>query len=175
MRCHAHNRKGEQCRKPAVPGRTVCHYHGGKTPVGAAAPAFKHGRYSKYLPKRWLERYEAALANPDLLALKDEIALIDLRIADLVEGATTPEKQAAVWPDLLAAIERRRRLTETEQQRLLAMQQAVTGEQAMIFVQAVASIVAEEVTDPAVRQAIARRLRDLAGTMPAALAYGGAW
>ena len=38
-RCKAHARSGKQCRQPAVPGATVCRYHGGKAPQVIAAAA----------------------------------------------------------------------------------------------------------------------------------------
>lgn len=31
-RCRAHNRQGQQCGRPPVPGATVCSLHGGKAP-----------------------------------------------------------------------------------------------------------------------------------------------
>lgn len=36
-RCTATNRQGDQCRQAAVPGATVCHYHGGAAPQVRAA------------------------------------------------------------------------------------------------------------------------------------------
>lgn len=30
--CTAHNRQGERCRRTAIPGGTVCRYHGGNAP-----------------------------------------------------------------------------------------------------------------------------------------------
>lgn len=65
-------------------GRTVCYHHGGKTPVGIASPSFKTGKYSRYLPARLSERYEEALSDSELLALREEIALVDSRLADLL-------------------------------------------------------------------------------------------
>lgn len=67
-----------------VPDRTKCRFHGGKTPRGVASPHFKHGRYSKDLPQRLLARYEEARADPLLLELRDEVALADTRLIDLL-------------------------------------------------------------------------------------------
>ena len=80
---------GERCKRHASPGFTVCAIHGGKTPVGIAAPSFKHGRYSKHLPARLSERYEQAIHDPDLLVLRDEIAVVDTRIAELLGKVDT--------------------------------------------------------------------------------------
>ena len=84
-------RSGEQCRRQATPGRTVCNIHGGKTPVGLAAPNYQTGRYSKYLPARLLERYHEAANDPALLELQADIALIDSRLAELLSRIDTGE------------------------------------------------------------------------------------
>jgi len=48
--CGARTRNGESCkRRPNHKGR--CHLHGGKSLGGIAHPNFKHGRYSKYVPR----------------------------------------------------------------------------------------------------------------------------
>lgn len=99
--CGAKTRSGEPCKRPPMPnGR--CDKHGGKSLAGIAAPGFKHGRYSKYLPDGLLERYQAARSDPDLLALRDEIALIDVRLGQLLEFATTGEHER-LWPMLKEA------------------------------------------------------------------------
>jgi len=36
VRCHAKNRRGEQCQHYTSPGLRVCHMHGGKSPVALA-------------------------------------------------------------------------------------------------------------------------------------------
>jgi hypothetical protein len=59
--------------------------HGGTSPSGVAHPRTIHGRYSKDLPQRLAERFHASQADPDLLNLKAEIALLDARLAELVE------------------------------------------------------------------------------------------
>jgi hypothetical protein len=103
--CTAHSQQsGERCEKDAVAGFTVCEMHGGKTPVGADSPHFKHGRWSKHLPKRMVERSEEARRDPELTALTDEIALIDARIADMLERVDTGES-GEVWASALACVE----------------------------------------------------------------------
>lgn len=83
-RCTAKSkRSGDQCKRHASPGYSVCAIHGGKTPRGMALPQTKHGRYSKDLPTRLVEQYETAIADPDLLNLSDEISLVETRIREL--------------------------------------------------------------------------------------------
>jgi len=55
----------------------------------------------------------------------------------LVSMSTTIKRGAAdyaVWADIMDTIERRRKLSETEHKRLVAMQQMITGEQALVMV-----------------------------------------
>lgn len=74
-------------------GNGVCYHHGGKTPSGIASPNFKTGRYSKYLPARLAGRYEQAVSDPELLALRDDIALLDTRLAQTVSALDTGESR----------------------------------------------------------------------------------
>lgn len=92
-------RSGERCRRAACVGTTVCAIHGGKTPRGLAAPSFVHGRYSKYLPGNLLDRYRTALDDGELLALRDDIALLDTRLSQLVERIPAGESSGR-WGQL---------------------------------------------------------------------------
>ena len=51
--------------------------HGGKSLKGVAAPSFRHGRYSKYLPPALAARYKRACNDPELLSLRSEIVALD--------------------------------------------------------------------------------------------------
>jgi hypothetical protein len=62
-----------------------CRMHGGTAPRGFAASNFKTGRYSKHLPQGLLETYERSRKDPDLLALDDEISLVDSRLVELLQ------------------------------------------------------------------------------------------
>lgn len=103
LQCNAKSKRtGEQCRARAVIGSTKCYHHGGKTPKGVASPNYQTGRYSKYLPARLLERYEESAADGELLALREEIALLDSRLADLLKRVDSGEAGQA-WKDAKAA------------------------------------------------------------------------
>ena len=89
-RCGARTRGQTPCRNWAMPnGR--CRMHGGMTPGGMALPQFKHGRYSKYLPARLVDRYQAGRSDPELLAMRDEIAALDARLSELLERVDSGE------------------------------------------------------------------------------------
>lgn len=96
--CGAKTRSGEPCKRPPMAnGR--CHLHGGKTPVGAALPQFKHGRYSKHLPTRMMQAYEDARKDKQLLDLNESIALLDARVTDLLSRVDTGES-GVIFKDL---------------------------------------------------------------------------
>lgn len=99
-KCGAKTRAGGRCQQHALPnGR--CRFHGGKSLGGIASPTFKTGRYSKYLPTRLLERYQASADDPELLALRHDIALVDARLADVLARVDTVES-GALWKRLQA-------------------------------------------------------------------------
>lgn len=77
MQCQAKAKSsGKQCNRRAVEGKRVCTVHGGLTPGGLASVHFKTGRYSKYIPARLSEKYQAAIADPDMLSLNEDVALL---------------------------------------------------------------------------------------------------
>lgn len=97
-------RSGQRCKRVASPGGTVCAMHGGKTPRGMASPHTVHGRYSKHLKGGILKTYRETIADPEILALDSEIALLAGRLADLLEriagGGPGPRELAAAWAEL---------------------------------------------------------------------------
>lgn len=198
-RCGAKTKSGGTCQTWAMPnGR--CRLHGGKSLSGIASATWKHGRYSKVLPSRLLDRYQQATADPELLALRSEISLVDARIAELLtkldEGESgqvwkwlqermddfnranrhasnikDEERRKAklaeaaealsdiqsliargasdwqVWGEVVSMIDTRRRLVESEQKRLVAMQQMITSERAVNYAAALGQAVFEVVKD----------------------------
>jgi hypothetical protein len=82
-----------------------CRLHGGKSPRGLASPNLRTGRYSKDLPLRIAARYEAALSDPELLSVRDDVALLQGAISEQMAEMAAAE----AGPDLdaiLGAIEK---------------------------------------------------------------------
>lgn len=96
-------RTGERCRRAAVAGKEVCYIHGGATPSGPDSPHWKHGRYARgyadIVPKRLVERYEAALNDRQALSMRAELALIDARLADMLARVDSGES-GSLWKSL---------------------------------------------------------------------------
>lgn len=102
--CSGHSKQtGLPCKQPVSPGRTVCYYHGGRTPRGIAHPSTTTGRYSKHLPTRMMERYQEAQNDADLLALNAELHLLDALLADALKQVATGES-ARRWRALKTAL-----------------------------------------------------------------------
>jgi hypothetical protein len=88
MQCKAKSRRsGEQCKRAATTGMEVCHMHGGNSrKAGPMHHSFKSGRYSKALDGRTIqEMYERARADPHLLALTEDIALMVAKQQETLE------------------------------------------------------------------------------------------
>jgi hypothetical protein len=100
-RCGAKTRDGTPCRGIAMAnGR--CRMHNGGAARGIAASRFRHGRYSASIPARLAARYAEAATDPKLLELRDEIALVDARLEDLLSRVDTGES-GALWRNLMTA------------------------------------------------------------------------
>lgn len=103
MQCNATSKRThQQCGAQAVTGSTKCYHHGGKSLAGVASPRFSTGRYSKVLPSRLAARYEEMRGDAALLELREEIGLVDARLADLLSRVDTGES-GALWQGLMKA------------------------------------------------------------------------
>ena len=96
-RCGAKTRNGGAPCKSWGMSNGRCRLHGGKTPKGIASANWKHGRYSKYMPTGLLDRYEEGIADPELLALDDEIALVRSRLSTLLEKIDLAPDSGSTW------------------------------------------------------------------------------
>lgn len=110
--CGAKTKQGTPCKgKPMTNGR--CRLHGGLTPRGLAHPNTKTGRWSKDLPTRLAARYQESLQDPELLNLKEDIALIDSRLAEILENLQDGDTRK-LWQDLKEAFGRFEKATINE-------------------------------------------------------------
>lgn len=105
-RCKGKSRNtGERCRRPAMRGSNYCQWHGGRIKAamkkGAGHNRFVNGKYSSLLPDNLRATYEDGLEDPRLLELREEIALIDARLVQLVGRIGTGESNG-VWNALQA-------------------------------------------------------------------------
>jgi hypothetical protein len=86
-----------------------CAAHGGRTPKMQASPAYKGKGGSRYLPKDLQKQHAEIMARPDLLSLRSEIGLVQLRVDQLTEQLSTKASQAVfddigdLWRDFKVA------------------------------------------------------------------------
>jgi hypothetical protein len=66
---------------------------------GIASPNFKHGNKSRYLPSRMLADYEEAIADPNLISLRSDIAVVRARTNDLLKRVDSGEA-GQIWRSL---------------------------------------------------------------------------
>jgi hypothetical protein len=164
-KCDAKTQSGGRCRRAPMPnGR--CYKHGGATPVGPASPHFKHGRHSVLLKdiKGLGAHYERALADPDLLNLDGEIALVDARLASLLEKVQKGGARASVdgiWPQLDALIDTRRKLVDTQSKRLKDLHAMVSVDRVLLIIRYLQDAVRKHVTDPREQSAVFLEMRTL--------------
>lgn len=167
--CGAKTRRGGKCHVTALYPNGRCRVHGGATPSGPASPHFKTGRYSRIglLPANLASHYARTSAQLDqeLLALVDEIALIDARIGEMLALSADGRHGQTIapegWKHLEGLIEQRRKLVETETKRRKETQETLSIVQVRAILSAVAAAIHAHVTNLQERAAVAMELRKL--------------
>lgn len=198
--CGAKTKSGLPCRVAPIDGRNRCRLHGGASPRGIASPHAKTLRYSKDMIGKALgQRYQEAMEDDDLLALRSEIALFQSRVGeqiqnidsgdtfktfqelkkwyqkfleynrkgDAVESANALNTigklvnkgygQHQAWAEIKDTVAAIRKLSETEQKRLVSMQQTMTAEQAITMLSYISSVIKQRAFE-LVDETIARKL-----------------
>lgn len=101
--CGAKTRSGGKCRKfPLENGR--CRLHGGLSLHGPAHPSFKHGGRSKYMPKGVYTRYQEALADPEIVRSRQNLATIESRLRELF-GQLDAKASGELWKSMQDAVQ----------------------------------------------------------------------
>lgn len=90
------------CVRSPLAGRDRCKLHGGATPRGHLNANTITGRHSRDLPTRLAARFAERLADPEILSLLPEVALIDARLGELLASSTI---EPATWDDLRAELQ----------------------------------------------------------------------
>lgn len=108
--------KDRTCRLAPVKGRNRCRLHGGATPpAGPTHHSYRHGRYSVAgCPENLTAHLEVAAADPDLLSLRQEIALIQGLIRDMISRPGGSPSQYLGMVRRLAARARSEKLQNSE-------------------------------------------------------------
>jgi hypothetical protein len=73
-----------------------CRAHGGKAARGIAAGPYRHGGYSKYLPKVLLKDLDAFHADPNRLSVQHEIDILRINLSEVLQTMYKSDQQFAV-------------------------------------------------------------------------------
>lgn len=102
--CGAKTRSGRPCGRTDLGTGGRCKLHGGKSaPAGPAHHSYRTGRYSQFLPKGLRERYDAAMADPELFDLRGDIGLLAARLIDRLTDMDAAESE--LWKELVGSVE----------------------------------------------------------------------
>jgi hypothetical protein len=170
-----------RCDNPAVTGWTVCRMHGAR----GGAP-LTHGKYSKYVPSALGQDIDKFLSDPRILSLKDNLAVADTHIQELLSGmekfielterglglldAPMPSAKemafALQWEKSLKEWIAERRMLAAEERRLLESQSRMMSmDRVAVLIAVLADSVKRNVSDPAEVAAIGRDLQAVLGRM----------
>lgn len=99
--CGARKRTGGRCLSPPGKGRNRCEKHerGAAKFTGPDHPRYKTGRYSQYLPRGLNDDYRDALADEDILNMREQYALLDARLRTVLKRSATGEA-GLLWKQL---------------------------------------------------------------------------
>jgi len=136
---------GQQCKRSAVYGTDRCVRHGGGKPLKGKPRGhqnFKTGeysdllvfkfagqiiagkvpmtkRYERFIPERLAEKYLESVNDPEIIALNDDIALVETRIKQLIDSIDK-DAPPKVWADAQDAFQQFmmfKRLNDTDKAR----------------------------------------------------------
>ena len=86
----------QRCVNVAEVGMLGCKTHGGAQLTAAASPQYRDGSRSQALPLRLQAQYQAAMQDPDLLSLRQDLGVLELRVTELLGRLDTGES-SATW------------------------------------------------------------------------------
>ena len=108
-RCNKQRRDKSFCRNYPCEGRKRCKFHGGAALRGDQHPNWKGGKSKSYiqshLPPRLQALFERALADPELLSLRGQLALTKVRQGEL-EDQLHDRGNLERWEDLAEVLPR---------------------------------------------------------------------
>lgn len=113
-RCKMIKANGSRCRNAVRPACTVCRSHGAGTLERPGGRPIIHGRHSKYLPAGLMNAYQKFLDDPDIISLRSEMALLDARMAQLLERLETCDTNAA-WSKVISARSKLQRILHEDE------------------------------------------------------------
>lgn len=115
--CPICNAQRDYCSAYPIKGREKCKFHGGMALIGASHPNYKGKGLSKHLPTRMMETLHAAIDDPDILNMSEDIGLLEALQVDLLRRLKEEEWGFGLWSDLQkewSSYDKARRKANTE-------------------------------------------------------------
>jgi len=137
QRCKAHSKNPphKRCMQWAVKGKDVCRMHGGSTPI-------KHGLYSKYAGSRLRAQIEQAKNDPELLSLREELALSKALISGFLEQLGDDGEFSNIdRQHMLTLIDNVRKVSESLTRIEQGMNMFIDARQFVVLIEQIVSIV----------------------------------
>jgi len=92
---------------------------------------------------------------------KDDVIGFGASLREIGDIIKAGDHDYYIWHEIEAALEQRRKLTESERKRLVDMQQMITSERAVLLIARIADIIRTHVQDQRTRAIISTELRTL--------------
>lgn len=166
--CQARKKRtGEQCRRRAVSGYTVCTVHGAGTrkrveaglKKRAGAP-IKHGHYSKHFKEEVLQKIEDFRSDPDLEKLDFEIAYLKSLLPRIENDDTLEESdKITLLEKIISSIFKN---MDAREKIIEARRYSIGVEKLKLLVKYMFAAVQKHVDDPEILRKIGAELRELA-------------
>lgn len=170
--CGAKTRAGTPCKRLARTSTGRCKLHGGASLKGTDHPGYKHGRYSKHLPRGIREKIEG-FEDSDALDLLPELNIQRALFAEYIERLQTDGPPTAATISLLVNWSNDiGRMVE----RIVKMKNdsALTGAEITYIATRIADVVASYIDDPQEQRAFITDLfRGIGRSVPAGPAQLG--
>lgn len=155
---------GKRCRNFAVPGAMSCRIHGGAL---IASEGKKMKLYSAFIENPTLAKvYENSLDDKEVAGITEELALLRVLLAQLIQKTTDPEIKDV--KDIASVIGEIRQLVNDTTRTQIKLGQLIDVGKITIIVHALAKIIAAHVKDDEIIQKISNDFDELVWPAPLA-------
>jgi hypothetical protein len=118
------------------------------------------------MPMMLVEAYQAAMADPDLISARDNIAICESRIDQLFTRLDEEPENGVLWVSIRKWIGEARKLRDTERRRLEAAQAYITTEKLLGLVSTLGEILRSEIRDEGLLRRLLIRVQAQVGDTP---------
>jgi len=122
-RCQGYKRDGTRCKGVAIAGTSYCRFHGGRM----IQHNTKSGLYRKYQPEHIRKKVDELLNNPELMNMREHVALMGALLSDVWETISKRIKEDQRLATTAAEREAAQHLTDDEIQTVMQLADRTTA------------------------------------------------